>query len=82
MIDITQVTQGAFAAYLKKDPSKLSADRYHYLKNWDWSEKDSPKPHAGNGSLPVTYVGYAEAKAYCASLVRFEVHFEAEDKPN
>lgn len=42
--------------------------RYHYLKNWDWSEIDSPKPHAGNGSLPVTYIGYAEAKAYCASL--------------
>ena len=28
MIDITQVTQDAFAAYLKKDPSALSADRY------------------------------------------------------
>jgi hypothetical protein len=33
----------------------------------DWSDKDHPKPHAGNETLPVTYVGMEEAKAYCAA---------------
>ena len=45
----------------------LPADRYHYLQNWDWSGA-VPKPGPGNETLPVTYIGFAEAKAYCASL--------------
>jgi formylglycine-generating enzyme required for sulfatase activity len=64
-IDITPVTQGEFAQYLKA--KALPADRYHYLQNWDWSGA-TPKPVAGNETLPVTYVGFAEAKAYCGSL--------------
>ena len=32
-LDITPVTQGAFAEYLVKNPLALSKDRYHYLKN-------------------------------------------------
>lgn len=27
-----------------------------------------PKPGPGNGTLPVTYIGFAEAKAYCNSM--------------
>ena len=40
-IDITPVTQGEFALYLKA--KALPADRYHYLQNWDWSGA-TPKP--------------------------------------
>ena len=32
-LDITPVTQGAFAEYLVMNPLALSKDRYHYLKN-------------------------------------------------
>ena len=67
-IDATQVTQADFAAYLKQHPDKLSTDRYHYLKNFDWSDPSMPKPYPGNETLPVTYIGYAEAEAYCASV--------------
>ena len=71
LIDITPVTHEAFASYLRKlGTSALPVDRYHYLLNWDWSDPTMPKPHPGNGSLPVTYIGYAEAKAYCSSLGR------------
>lgn len=70
-IDTSPVTQAAFYAYLKKQGvSVLPTDQYHYLKNWDWSDPAMPKPGAGNGSLPVTYIGYSEAKAYCHSLGR------------
>eukprot|EP01043_Picozoa_sp_COSAG02_P063026 COSAG02_NODE_8831_length_2429_cov_1.821888_3_plen_214_part_01 len=67
-IDVTQVTQSDYAAYLKQHPENLPSDRYHFLKNMDWSNGDMPKPYAGNESLPVTYIGYAEAEAYCASV--------------
>eukprot|EP01047_Picozoa_sp_COSAG01_P033880 COSAG01_NODE_2515_length_7529_cov_77.394347_3_plen_250_part_00 len=68
-IDTKPVTQGAFAEYLQKNPSALSSDRYHYLKNWNWEKSgQSPKPHAGNETLPVTYVGLAEARAYCEAV--------------
>jgi iron(II)-dependent oxidoreductase len=67
-IDATQVTQADFAAYLKQHPDKLSTDRYHYLKHFDWSDPSMPKPYPGNETLPVTYIGYAEAEAYCASV--------------
>jgi formylglycine-generating enzyme required for sulfatase activity len=67
-IDATQVTQADVAAYLKQYPDKLSTDRFHYLKNFDWSDPSMPKPYPGNETLPVTYIGYAEAEAYCASV--------------
>ena len=38
--------------------------------NWDWSDASMPKVKPGNDKLPVTYIGYSEAKAYCASLGR------------
>ena len=54
LIDLAPVTQAEFAAYLAKEgPKALPTDRYHYLKNWDWSG-EMPKPGAGNGSLPVS----------------------------
>ena len=54
LIDLAPVTQAEFAAYLAKEgPKALPTDRYHYLKNWDWSG-EAPKPGAGNGSLPVS----------------------------
>eukprot|EP01052_Picozoa_sp_SAG31_P019027 SAG31_NODE_1371_length_8605_cov_20.357630_4_plen_428_part_00 len=69
LIDLAPVTQRQFAAYLKKGgPSLIPSDTYHYLKNWDWSDPTMPQPEAGNGSLPVTYVGYAEAEEYCKSV--------------
>jgi formylglycine-generating enzyme required for sulfatase activity len=47
-------------------------DLYHYLKNWDWSHTDAdtatPAPFAGNETLPVTYIGMDEARAYCAAV--------------
>ena len=52
LIDLAPVTQAEFAAYLAKEKA-LPTDRYHYLKNWDWSG-ETPKPGAGNGSLPVS----------------------------
>eukprot|EP01047_Picozoa_sp_COSAG01_P109122 COSAG01_NODE_38017_length_495_cov_2.010101_1_plen_165_part_11 len=52
-IDIAPVTQGEFYTYLQKTGAKaLPADRYHYLRNWDWSDA-MPKPGPGNDSLPV-----------------------------
>jgi hypothetical protein len=27
-------------------------DKYHYLKNWDWSNVNEPKPMEGNETLP------------------------------
>jgi formylglycine-generating enzyme required for sulfatase activity len=67
-IDVSPVTQEDFATYLRKEGVQgLPADRYHYLMNWDWSGS-LPKPQSGNEALPVTYIGYAEAQAYCRSL--------------
>eukprot|EP01050_Picozoa_sp_SAG11_P011577 SAG11_NODE_1237_length_5426_cov_4.878543_4_plen_1325_part_00 len=66
-LDKTPVTHGDFAEYLNNHPDQVPTDRYHYLKNWDWSDDSKPKPYPGNETLPVTYVGYAEAKAYCTS---------------
>lgn len=63
LLDTTPVTQQAFAKYLAKNPSALAKDRYHYLMNWDWSNKSSPKPFPGNETLPVTYIGMDEALA-------------------
>ena len=46
--------------YLRKQgASGLPVDRYHYLLNWDWSDPTMPKHGPGNGSLPVTYIGYS-----------------------
>ena len=69
-LDTTPVTQGAFAEYLTQNPSALPADRYHYLKNMNWSDTHTgkPKPYAGNDTLPVTYVGMDEARAYCKAM--------------
>jgi formylglycine-generating enzyme required for sulfatase activity len=67
-LDTTPVTQGAFAKYLQSDKSALAGDRYHYLFNWDWTSPDDPVPVSGNESLPVTYVGIEEARAYCKAM--------------
>ena len=71
-MDKHPVTQGQFAAYLqgsgKAALQESLADPYHYLWNWDWSDKAQPKPHPGNESMPVTYVGLDEARGYCKSL--------------
>ena len=74
--DVHPVTHAAFADYLAKNPKAVAEDRYHYLKNWDWSDPDMPKPHAGNETLPVTYVGIDEARGYCASVGKRLPHEE------
>lgn len=75
-LDKTPVTQSAFYDYLVKNPSAVPDDRYHYLKNWDWSSGSMPKPFPGNDSLPVTYIGLDEARAYCAYLGKRLPHEE------
>ena len=40
----------------------MPADTWHFLWNWDWSDKARPTPYKGNESLPVTYVGLDEAR--------------------
>eukprot|EP01052_Picozoa_sp_SAG31_P003370 SAG31_NODE_128_length_23532_cov_21.204754_15_plen_668_part_00 len=68
-LDTTLVTQGEFANYLQTNPSALPRDRYHYLKNWHHGDRQQPpKPYGGNESLPVTFVGLAEARAYCKAV--------------
>ena len=62
-LDTNLVNQKDFADYLAENTSAMPSDKYHYLKNWDWSDDKQPKPH--DGTLPVTYVGMEEAKAYC-----------------
>ena len=48
----------------------LPNDTYHFLANWDWTTGPNalPKPFSGNGSVPVTYLGIDEARAYCKSV--------------
>ena len=78
-MDKNLVTQDAFAAYLKATPGAMPADVWHFLGHstgdvgrgsWDWSAGAgvAPKPYPGNGSLPVTYVGLDEARAYCKAM--------------
>ena len=55
-IDITPVTQAAFAAYLSKQGEKaLPTDRYHYLMNWDWDGGPLPKSKSGNDALFIQF---------------------------
>ena len=75
-LDTTPVTQGAWAKYLAANKTALPDDRYHYLKNWDWSNPNEPKPSAGNDALPVTYIGMDEARAYCKSVGKRLPHEE------
>ena len=37
-LDTTPVTHGDFVEYLNNHPDQIPTDRYHYLKNWDWSD--------------------------------------------
>jgi len=75
-MDKNLVTQAEFAAYLSANPAAMPADTWHYLGrstgdvgrgSWDWSAGPAvpPTPLPGNESLPVTYVGLDEARAYC-----------------
>lgn len=75
-MDKNLVTQGEFAAYLRATPSAMPADVWHYLGqgtgdigrgSWDWTAGATsiPKPYPGNETLPVTYIGLDEARAYC-----------------
>jgi len=75
-LDITPVTQGAYAKYLAANKSAMPDDLYHYLKNWDWSNPSQPKPFAENDTLPVTYVGMDEARAYCKAVGKRLPHEE------
>ena len=81
-IDIHPVTQAQWETYLTSGAgsSRMPADTWHYLWDWDWSNAAAasssssssssavPKPHAGNESKPVVYIGLDEARAYCSSL--------------
>jgi formylglycine-generating enzyme required for sulfatase activity len=66
LIDRFPVTQQNFSRYLQATGGveALPADRFRFLKNWDWSSA-MPVPLQGNAKLPVTYVGVDEARAYC-----------------
>jgi len=79
-LDTTPVTQGAWSKYLAANKTALPDDKYHYLKNWDWSNVGIldlvPKPMVGNETLPVTYIGMDEARAYCKSLGKRLPHEE------
>ena len=46
--------------------------------SWDWSAGPAvpPTPLPGNGSLPVTYVGLDEARAYCKAAGKRLPHDE------
>lgn len=66
LMDKQPVTQADYAKFLDANPAALPSDTWHYLKNWDWANPAKPAPHPGNMSVPVTYVGIAEARAYCA----------------
>ena len=66
-IDVHPVTQAEFSTYLERS-GKLPTDTWHYLWNWDWTDPAKPKPHPGNATKPVTYLGLDEARAYCAAL--------------
>ena len=67
-IDVHPVTQQQWATYLTSGGGKLPADTWHYLWDWDWSggARATPKPHAGNDTVPVVYIGLNEARAFCS----------------
>ena len=65
-IDRFPVTQADFFEFLRSGKGKVPADRFHYLKNWNWAGP-LPKPMPGQEKTPVTYVGLDEARAYCAA---------------
>eukprot|EP01047_Picozoa_sp_COSAG01_P021804 COSAG01_NODE_1276_length_10938_cov_76.499862_10_plen_445_part_00 len=69
LLDRNLVTQADYAEYLEKQ-AKLPKDTWHWLWNWDWSAgpDQMPRPFAGNESLPVTYLGLEEARAYCKAV--------------
>lgn len=86
-MDKNLVTQGEFAAYLKSHPTAMPKDTWHFLGqgtgdvgcgSWDWSAGPHvlPKPHPGNESLPVTYIGLDEARAYCKAVGKRLPHDE------
>jgi len=65
-LDKYPVTQADYALFLQKSGYKPAGWKAHnFLKNWDLSS-GSPKPRADSLKKPVTYLGHAEAKAYCA----------------
>ena len=86
-MDKNLVTQREFSVYLQAHPSAMPKDVWHFLGSgtgdvgrgsWDWSAGSGsvPKPWPGNESLPVTYVGLDEARAYCKSLGKRLPHDE------
>ena len=87
-MDKNLVTQGEFAKYLQAHPSSaMPKDVWHFLGqgtgdigrgSWDWGAGADviPKPFPGNDSLPVTYLGLDEARAYCKSLGKRLPHDE------
>ena len=86
-MDTHLVTQGEFSAYLQANPSAMPTDVWHYLGHesgdvgrgsWDWSAGAAavPKPFPGNETLPVTYIGLDEARAYCKSVGKRLPHDE------
>ena len=87
-LDKNLVTQGQFATYLTAHPSTaMPKDTWHFLGagtgdvgrgSWDWSagKNGIPKPYPGNESLPVTYLGLDEARAYCRAVGKRLPHDE------
>ena len=70
-IDRTEVTNAAFKAFVEAHPEwareRIAADRHNgeYLKTWSGGSYP-----AGEATLPVTFVTWQAAAAYCASLGR------------
>jgi len=64
-IDIFPVTAGEYAAYLASS-GYVPADGHNWLRNWEHSDGHA-MPHLppAIANVPVTYVSYAEAAAYC-----------------
>jgi len=60
-MDKYPVTNAKYAAYLKATGYK-PLDSYNWLKNWNGTRS----PPAAIADMPVTYVGLAEARAYCS----------------
>jgi hypothetical protein len=86
-MDKNLVTQGEFYTYLQSHPAAMPNDTWHFLGqgtgdagrgSWDWSAglDALPKPHVGNETLPVTYIGLDEARAYCKAVGKRLPHDE------
>lgn len=77
LLDKFPVTQQNYSEFLVASGGEraLPVDRYHYLKNWDWSGP-MPVPKPGNEKLPVTYIGVSEARAYCSFMAKRLPHEE------